>query len=355
MDWTFCSREFERDYTWDNTHASHPVAEYSQGFFAPAFEGSLTTSRFAAILRCPGSPQGVMLCVSVSTSRIDFRNRPIRTMAFLRAEEPEETKLLAAFFAECLCKPDSETLYNSKSGVARAVESLYQTKKPDTFFAFCKKLTPDTASGRATTGRWEIPRDDKTTRGELAQSLSATIAGGFPFLFALTDRLPTDVLGSLGTMCDKAVIRIFSEATPVAKPIPGPHAEGGPSPRSVAAAIGGAAILAVILLVAAVRSCGTTGADQHGGRGAGTNAPPVGPRGPTNVVDVERFGTNAPASEAVCHTNAVSPRGTNEVIRAINSGNSGTNAPPSSAISPTNAVTSQGRSGESEPPIQGMD
>ena len=97
MDWTVCSRETERDYTWDNTHASHPVAEYARGHFAPGFEGSLTTSRFAALLRCPGSPQGVMLCVSVSTDRMDFRHRPIRTMAFLRAENPDEEQLLVSF------------------------------------------------------------------------------------------------------------------------------------------------------------------------------------------------------------------------------------------------------------------
>ena len=142
MDWTVCSRETERDYTWDTTHAGPVSAKNAQRFFAPAFEGSITRSRFAALLRSPNSPPGVILCVSVSTNRRDFSRTPIRTLTVLRAETPEETGLLATFFAECLRKPDKETLYNPESKITQAVESLYQTKKPDEFLTFCKSLKP---------------------------------------------------------------------------------------------------------------------------------------------------------------------------------------------------------------------
>ncbi len=254
MDWTICFRETERDYTWDNSHASHPVAEYAQGIFAPGFEGSLTTSRFAALLRCPGSPQGVILCVSVSTRRIDFRHRPIRTMAFFRAENPDEETLLASFFAECLRKSDTETLYAAESAIAKAVESLYQTKKQDDFLRFCRSLPAANGSGAKPTRRWEIPRDDVGSRQAMAESLPALIRGGEPFLIALTDRLPTDVLASLGSMFDHATVHIFSKAVTAKAPLPG----GGPNTRVLAAAIGGVILLSA-LLVAASRSCRKAG------------------------------------------------------------------------------------------------
>ena len=120
----------------------------------------------------------------------------------------------------------------------------------------------------------EIWRGDDARRRTIAKSLPALIGGGEPFLIALTDRLPTDVLASLGTMFDKAVVRIFSKATSEAKPIPGPHAEGGPSPRFLAATIGGI-VLAGVLLVAAGRSCGKAGGgDEAGGREVSTNSVP---------------------------------------------------------------------------------
>ena len=262
MDWTICSRDEERDYAWDNSHASPSVSECARESLAPAFEGSLTASRFAALLRRPGSPQGVMLCVSVSTVRKDLRNRPIRTMAFLRAKTPKETELLSAFFAECLRKPDADTLYDTNSGVAKAVESLYQTKKADNFLRFCRSLPVANGSGAEPTGRYGIPRDDANSRQTMAESLPALIEGGKPFLIALTDRLPTDVLASLGSMFDHATIRIFSKAVSAKAPLPG----GTLSPRVIAAAIAGAVVL---LLVAAVRSC--RGPEDVGDKSSGTN------------------------------------------------------------------------------------
>ena len=213
MDYTVCSRETERDYTWDNAHASSSLASFARDTLAPAFEGSLTTSRFAAFLRCPGSPNGVILGVSVSTERVDFRHRPIRTMAFLRAENPDEEKLLASFFAEILRKKDEETLYNRESDVAKAVESLYQTKKKDEFLAFCKSLKPVDGKGVAPEDRCAFSRDNATERNLLIDILPAAITGNSSCLFAITDRRWTDVLVSLGSMFDRGTIRIFSKAT----------------------------------------------------------------------------------------------------------------------------------------------
>ena len=260
MDYTVCSRETERDYTWDNAHASSSLASFARDALAPAFEGSLTTSRFVALLRCPGSPNGVILGVSVSTKRVDFRHRPIRTMVFLRAENPDEEKLLASVFAECLRKKDEETLYDPESGVAKAVESLYQTKKTDEFLAFCKSLKPVDGKGGAPENRLAILRNDEGERKSLADALPAAITGNSPFLFALTDRLPTDVLASLGSMFDRGTIRIFSKATTAKEPIPG----GPPNTRAVAAAIGGTILLALLV---AVRGCSNAGEtiDAKGG------------------------------------------------------------------------------------------
>lgn len=277
MDWTVCSRETERDYTWDNTHATHSVAESAQEIFAPAFEGSLTTSRFVALLRCPSSPSGVMLGVSVSTVRKDFRNRPIRTMAFLRAETPEESNLLAAFFAECLRKPDKETLCAADSPLAQAVESLYQRKKPDKFIAFCEELPKLEKKCNALAQRLAVPRDNNIDdRKNVAGALPSLVEGAV-FLLALTDRLPSDVLASLGSMFDHATVRIFSKAIDRPEKLPEPVSQ-----KYVrAAAIGCVAILAV--LVAAVGSClrGCGKADDNDAPndalstgGGGTNAAP---------------------------------------------------------------------------------
>ena len=249
MDWTICSRETERDYTWDNTHASHSVAEYAQGLFAPGFEGSLTTSRFAALLRCPGSPRGVMLCASVSTVRNDFRNRPIRTMVVLRAENPDEEKLIVSFFAECLRKSDTETLYDATSGVAKAVESLYQTKKPDDFLRFCRSLPAANGGGTKPTVSCVLPREFVNARLATAESLPALIGDGRPFLIALTDRTPSDVLASLGTMFDRGFVSIFSKATTTVEKLPEP----APQKYVRSAAIGGAVLFAI--LVAAIGPC----------------------------------------------------------------------------------------------------
>ena len=277
MDWTVCSRETERDYTWDSTHASHLVAEFSQGFFAPAFEGSITRSRFSALLRCPKLTQGVLLCVSVETNRRDFSHTLIRTLAFLRAETQEESDLLAAFFAECLRKPDKETLYDADSLLAKAVESLYQTKKPDEFIAFCKGLLKLKKNGNALTQRLAVPRDNIDERKKIADALPSLVEGAAPFLLALTDRMPSDVLASLGSMFDHAPVRIFSKAIDRPEKLPEPVSQ-----KYVrAATIGCVAIFAV--LVAAVGSCsrGCGKADDNdaskdaiGAQGCGTNAAP---------------------------------------------------------------------------------
>ena len=292
MDWAVCSRETERDYTWDNAHAGPVLAEYAQRFFAPAFEGSITRSRFAALLRCPDTIQDVILCISVSTKRRDFSHTPIRTLAFLRAETPEESDLLVAFFTECLRKPDKETLYNPESGVAKAVESLYQTKKPDDFLRFCGSLPAANRSGVKPTGRWEIPRKDVGSRQAMAESLPALIGGGEPFLIALTDRLPTDVLTSLGSMFDHATIHIFSKAGSEKAQLPG----GGPNTRVLAAAIGGVILLSA-LLVAAGRSC-----RKAGGGGEAD--------GGTNIVSSASGRSEEPVGETRqgdSTTNAVTP------------------------------------------------
>ena len=218
MDYSICSRETERDYTWDNTHASHPVEEYARGFFAPAFEGSMTTSRFAALLRCPGSPDGVMLCISVSTPRRDFRHRPIRTMAFLRAETEQETDLLSAFFAECL---RTETLDDEESPVARAVEGIYQTKGLEEFTGFCRSLPQvERHKGVPPTGRYELPRNGTADRQALSESLSALVEGDKPFLAVLTDREPAAVLESLGSLFDHGTVHIFSKEVSEKKKLP---------------------------------------------------------------------------------------------------------------------------------------
>lgn len=307
MDWTICSRETERDYTWDNSHASHLVAEYAQGLFAPGFEGSLTTSRFAALLRCPGSPQGVILCVSVSTTRKDFRSRPIRTMVVLRAENPDEEELIVAFFAEGLRKSDTETLYDATSGVAKAVESLYQTKKPDDFLRFCRSLPAANGSGEKPTGRYGIPRGDASSRQKMAKSLPALIGDGKPFLIALTDRTPSDVIASLGTMVDRGVVRIFSKATTTVEKLPEP----APQKYARAATIGGVVVLS-ILFVAAIGPC-----CRGGGNG-----------------------------EAVCATNTVDRTESG----GAHLGNGGTNAPPSKGVAETTAQTGGRGDGTNTPP-----
>lgn len=248
MDYTVCSREFECDYTWGNAHASHPVAEYARGRFAPAFEGSLTASRFAALLRCPGSPRGVMLCVSVSTPRRDFSHRPIRTMAFLRAETDDEAAWLAAFFAECLRKPDAETLYDGDSPAARAVESIYKVQGVDEFVRFCQSLP--SAGGRAAlfNGRCAVPRDDAEARRAFAESIPACFDGDGPFLALLTDRSPSSVFDSLGSLFDKGPVRIFSKEISTAEELGLPAQEGGPEKKRRDGEPGGKILAPVVVI-----------------------------------------------------------------------------------------------------------
>ena len=255
------TREFKRDldYDWEDYFPSDKALVSEAGTFHRALEGADDNSRFVALFR-PAAGVGVTLGVSVSTTREDAVGRPLRTIAFLRATDAKETALLTSFFAECLRKKDAETLRNPKSGIAKAVESLYQTKKTDEFLAFCESLKPVDGKGGAPEDRWAIPRNDEGERKSLADALPAAITGDSPFLFALTDRLPTDVLASLGSMFDRGTVWIFSEATTVKEPIP-----GGPSnTRAVAAAIGGTILLALLV---AVRGCSNAGEtiDAKGG------------------------------------------------------------------------------------------
>ena len=344
MDWTVCSRETERDYTWDNTHASHLLPEYAQGHFSPAFEGSLTTSRVATLFRCHGVLLGVVLGVSVDTLRKDFRNRPIRTMAFLRAENDDEAKLLAAFFAECLHTSDTETLYNEKSDVAKAVESIYKTKKLDDFMQFCGSLPTVNGGGVKLADRWAIPRGYMTDRSALVESLPALIRDNKPFLLALTDRLPTDVLASLGSMFDRATVRIFSKATSRKERIPEP-----PQKYGRAATIGGIVVLS-ILFVAAIGTCSRGGrqGEAKSPAGGGTNAPAS---RQDSVGRISPAATNSPTQEATL-TNVlstsqessdvyVSPASTNAplqevaVTNALLSSQKGLGGPVTSAVTNT--------------------
>ncbi|MBR3222551.1 MAG: hypothetical protein IKF72_10015 [Kiritimatiellae bacterium] len=266
MDYSICSREFERDYTWDNSHASESVAKYAEDSFA-AFEGSLAASRIAALLRRPGHTQGVMLYVSVSTSRIDFRDRPIRTTAVFLSTNQAEEKLLAAFFAECLNSRDEETLYAPQSKVAKSIESLYQTKKPDNFLKFCRALPECTEGCLAPKGRMAIPRNDIGERKTLANALSAIITDEAPFLLVLTDRLPTDVLRTLGSIIDRGTaVRIFSNATTETGPIQEPQTDkekGFIQKKHVsAAAWGGIAILIAAAIIIIIRGCCSESTEQ---------------------------------------------------------------------------------------------
>lgn len=328
MDYTVCSRETERDYTWDDAHASSSLASLARDTLAPAFEGSLTTSRFATLLRCSGSPSGVILGISVSTKRIDFRNRPIRTMAFLRAENPDAEKLLASFFSECLFKSDAKTLYDAESAVAKAVESLYQTKMADEFIRFCRSLPAANGSGPKPVGRWAIPRGYAGARRDMAESIPALVDGDKPFLVALTDRLPTDVFASLGSMFDRGPVWIFSKATTAEEPIP-----GGPlNTRAVAAAIGGTILLA--LLVAAIGGpCSRRSGDGEAVASTNSLVRPVESR----VIE-----TNAQANGG--GGEAVAP--TNRIGRAVDGGVVATNAPARGGIGSTSIVPAEGRSGD---------
>lgn len=245
MDFTICTREFDRDYFWDTEHSSPLFLETARNVFARAFEGSYTSRRFVALMRCPASLSGVMLCASVSTPRKDFIGAPIRTMAFLRSEG-EEAKQLVAFFTECICKSDKETLYDAESPVARAVEGIYQTKGLAEFMGFCRSL-PQVERHEAvpSTGRFAIPRDDVAARQSLAESLSALVEDDKPFLVVLTDREPAAVLESLGTLFGPGTVRIFSKAVSEAKELP---EKGGPKKYWIGGGLGSTVALCGILL-----------------------------------------------------------------------------------------------------------
>lgn len=211
MKYAFCSREFERDYAWEHAWASDALARQARSSFVPAFEGGLTTSRFAVLLRHPEVSPHVVLGVSVSTSRIDFRNRPIRTLAFLEAESPTEEASLLAVFADCLAKPDSQTVQDAASPLAKAVESFYQTKKPDAFLAYAASLSAPVADGVSPKGRVASPRTDYAARNESTRSLAALVRKGVPFLVAIVGRTPQDMLKSLNPLFARGVVCVFSE------------------------------------------------------------------------------------------------------------------------------------------------
>lgn len=279
------TREFEHefDYDWEDYFPSDKVLSVEAAKIHRALEGAYVDGRFATIMRSSVDAR-VTLGVSVSTNRSDSPGRPIRTIAFFRAPDPSEASLLARFFAECLRNSDKETLEEANAPLAKAVESLYQTKEADGFIEFCRRLPSLAMTNTPLAGRLAIPRNNVDCRKEVADVLPSLVGSSEPFLIALTDRAPTDVLAALGPMFDNAVVRIFSKATTEVVSLTPPHedtSEGGMQKYVRAAAIGGAVILAV--LVAAIGSCsrgcgkgsdkGATSAVFSTG-GAGTNAAP---------------------------------------------------------------------------------
>lgn len=248
MKYAFCSREFERDYAWEKGPASDALVRHARTLFVPAFEGVLTTSRFAVLLRHPGVSDHVVLGVSVSTTRIDFRNRPIRTMAFFEAESPEDEAALLAVFADCLARPDARTLYDAASPLAKAVERLYQTKSPEEFLAFAASLPSLSADAPALKGRAAFPREDDFARRESARSLPALARSGAPFLVAILERSPKDMLKTLDTLFSKGVLRVFSQQVTSRTSL-----DDGLQKHLWAAAIG--TIILALLVAAATKSC----------------------------------------------------------------------------------------------------
>ena len=328
----------ENDYDWNDYFPSNSDVITEATRFVRALEGSDVDRRFAAFVRSQTDAAPAVV-ISVSTRRRDDvggagRGRPIRTMAFLRAEKRDETDLLAAFFAECLRKSDAETIYNAKSDVAKAVESLYQTKKLDGFMQFCRSLSTVNGGGVKLADRWAIPRDKTAPRSALVESLPALIVDNKPFLLALTDRLPTDVLGSLGSMFDNAVVRIFSKAITTDEKLPEPASQK----LRRAAAIGGAVLL--VLFAAAIGTC------SRGGR-KGEAKPPTDETGggtgmSTNRKDfvemVELAPTNSPAQEATV-TNAPSDETGGGTGMSTNRKDFGEMPAPATTNSPTQETT----------------
>lgn len=293
----------ENDYDWNDYFPSNSdvITEATQ--FVRALEGSDVDRRFAAFVRSRTDAAPAVV-VSVSTKRRDDvggvdLGRPIRTMAFLRAGTTEESHLLAAFFAACLCESDANTLCNADSPLAKAVESLYKKKEPEEFIKFCQRLPELEKKGVALAQRWEIPRGNIDDRKKVTDALPSLIEGGTPFLLALTDRLPSDVLASLGSTFDDATVRIFSGAVKSSKRLPEPASQK----HFRAAAFGGFVFLAI--LAAAIgscsRGCGKGEGDGAGGERAGvgnceTNCPS---RERGTVGSVQLITTNAPSQTQV--------------------------------------------------------
>ena len=338
----------ENDYDWNDYFPSNSDVITEATRFVRALEGSDVDRRFAAFVRSQTDAAPAVV-ISVSTRRRDDvggagRGRPIRTIAFLRTEKRDETDLLAAFFAECLRKSDAETICNAKSDVAKAVESLYQTKKLDDFMQFCRSLPTVNGGGVKLVDRWEIPRDDTAARRALTESLPALIGDNKPFLLALTDRLPTDVLGSLGSMFDHAVVRIFSKATEKPEKLPEPASQK----HRRAAAIGGAALL--VLFAAAIGTCSRGGrqGEAKSPTGRGTNAPasrqdsvgrisPAATNSPTQEATLTNVLSTSQKSSDVCVTPAITnaPRQEAMVTNALLSSQNGLGGPVTSAVTNT--------------------
>ena len=298
------TREFEHDsdYDWDEYFPSDKTLSPDAARLHRALEGVYVDGRFAALWRqSPGV--GVTLGVSVSTNRLDAPGRPIRTIAFLRATDADETVMLAKFFEECLCKSDAETLSKADSPFAKAVESLYQTKKPDAFVAYAKGLPPLKENGDSLEGHWGIPRRSEAVRLEIAGALPLLLRESASFLLALTDREPETVLSSLGETLGKTkTIRILSSKTTS----PVELETGGPKKKLVgrAGVVAGLCILAAVFIYAGWVASGGSGTDSPPGppqvdgdvRGSGPDVRP--PDAPDPVVpdDPALLDANEPAS-----------------------------------------------------------
>lgn len=275
MEYAINSREFESDYKWSSELASSSIVDLARSKFAPAFEGMHSSGRCAVLMRSSQLNGDVMLYVTVSTGRKDFRNRPISTSALLRAENDDEARLLGAFFSECLNKSDEDMLYNSESKLSKAVESIYQTKHADEFLKLCKSLNIQDGVDILDKERIAFPRYNMIEREVLSKFMLAIMKRPTSFLFALVDREPKAVLKSLDSIFDKAVVRIFSKAInevqelDVFQPA---ISEGASQKYFTAAAIGGVLVfaLAIVAVLGSSRGCSGGCRSECRGNSVGT-------------------------------------------------------------------------------------
>ena len=310
------SRTKTEDYTW-RTDAKcglkDPPASIDDGYEKWKFEDCIPWFGLVA-----SQNEATLYFGNLITSREDSRGRPIFVHAALQAENSKDVLDLVGFVSSLLVH-EEELLPKWTAFFSEVFDNGIVGTFPDT------SRTIRLASSQDSIGRFVYPRTEAVSRNSIAQRLSSGVNLAVPIAVGTTGRSGKGIFERVCCSGNAWQTAFFSSSCTMKAELQvamSSTREARVNTRVVAAAIGGAAILAII--AAAIGPCSRSGEEDK------TNA----------STGREVVTTNTPASAGTSNTNLVQVEGrSRELVGEARQNSSSTNAGQPDAETSASAIT----------------